>query len=108
MSEIAIGSYVLGTKFHDGDPGDPWAVGYYMGRGKDSYKNRHLIGDKDGNLYYGPKGFIRIRANLKTDVGHWLVENCSILEKSPPGSINLWNMLTEHAFETEATTGGNT
>lgn len=95
--DIAVGSYVLATKYDDGDPGDAWAVGYYIGPSK-NHPERYLVGDKDGNLYYGPNGFRRIRANLNADVGRWLVENCKILESSPPGSINIWTMLTNNAF----------
>lgn len=28
MKEPEKGDYVLGTKWHDGNPGDPWAVGF--------------------------------------------------------------------------------
>lgn len=106
---IAKGSYVLATKYNDGDPGDAWAVGYYIGP-SENHPERHLVGDADGNLYYGPNGFRRIRANLNKEVGHWLVENCDMLEKSPPGTVNLWTMLTGLAFDEQAdtATGGVT
>lgn len=95
--DIAKGSYVFATKYNDGDPGDAWAVGYYIGPAENR-PGRHLVGDKCGKLFYGPKGFIRIRANLNADVGRWLVENSKVLEASPPGSINMWAMLTDMAF----------
>jgi hypothetical protein len=95
--DIAKGSYVFATKYNDGDPGDAWAVGYYIGPAEDR-PGRHLVGDKNGNLFYGPKGFVRVRANLRDDVGRWLIEHSKILEASPPGSINMWTMLTYHAF----------
>jgi len=96
------GTYVLGTKYDDGDPGDAWGVGYYL----ESFtlpgqKTRHRIIGNDGSYLYGPKGFIKIRAGLRSDVGSWLVKNSATLEHSPPGSINLWTMLTDLAFGVE-------
>jgi hypothetical protein len=93
------GTYVIGTKYDDGDPGDAWGVGYYL----ESFQVpggeiRHRIIGNDGTYLYGPKGFKVVRAGLDPDVGRWLVENCAVLEKSPPGSINLWGMLTDLAF----------
>lgn len=109
---LPVGSYVLGTKYDDGDPGDAWGVGYYL----ESYRLpsdelrgvRHRIIGNDGNYLYGPKGFVRIRSGLQSDVGHWLVWNADALQRSPPGSINLWLMLTDLAFSIreDATTGG--
>lgn len=93
------GSYVLGTKYTDGDPGDAWGVGYYLESFQfGTNEIRHRIIGNDGNYLYGPKGFKVIRAGLREDVGRWLVENSAVLEKSPPGSINLWTMLTNLAF----------
>lgn len=95
------GTYVLATKYDDGDPGDAWAVGLYL----ESFclemgaVPRHRVIGNDGLYLYGPKGFKRIRAGITPDVGLWLIENAEALEKSPPGSINLWGMLTDLAFE---------
>lgn len=106
-----VGSYVLGTKYSDGDPGDAWGVGYYLESFRLSAggEQRHRIIDNDGNYLYGPKGFKVIRAGLQSDVGHWLVANADALQRSPPGSINLWLMLTDLAFGVceDASTGGN-
>lgn len=93
------GTYVLATKYNDGDPGDAWGVGYYL----ETYswpgrERRHRVVDSDGNYLYGPKGFVKMRAGLTSDVGSWLVNNSAVLELSPPGTINLWTMLTDIAF----------
>lgn len=109
---LPVGSYVLGTKYDDGDPGDAWGVGYYLEsfRFPDNarYGIRHRIIGNDGNYLYGPKGFIRIRAGLQSDVGNWLVANADALQRSPPGTINLWRMLTDLAFGVrEESTSGN-
>lgn len=95
------GTYVLATKYNDGDPGDAWGVGYYLESfyfEGEKERMRHRVIGSDGEYLYGPKGFIKVRAGLTPDVGHWLVENCAVLEHSPPGSINLWTMLTGLAF----------
>lgn len=99
---MPVGTYVLGTKYNDGDPGDAWGVGYYL----ESYRIpddprrglRHRVIDNDGNYLYGPKGFAVVRAGLQSDVGRWLVDNADMLQRSPPGTINLWHMLTPLAF----------
>lgn len=106
------GTYVLGTKYTDGDPGDAWGVGYYLETFMVQEKGhiRHRVIDNDGNYLYGPKGFVKVRAGLKSDVGSWLVQNADALQRSPPGSVNLWSMLTDIAFgvDENAATGGST
>jgi hypothetical protein len=106
MSEIAKGAYVLATKYSDGDPGDAWAVGYYLGKERMGHEDRHMVGDKDGKPYRA-SGYRYARANLRPEVGAWLVKNNAILEQSPPGAVNLWKMLTDLAFEdnSDNTTG---
>lgn len=99
---LPVGTYVLATKYDDGDPGDAWGVGYYLESFEHpSGKVRHRVIGDDGSYLYGPKGFVRMRAGLTNDVGRWLVENSAVLERSPPGTINLWMMLTELAFGVE-------
>ena len=96
---LPVGSYVLGTKYEDGDPGDAWGVGYYLESFKlPGNRLRHRIVGSDGAYLYGPKGFIKIRASLQPDVGRWLITHAGALEASPPGSVNLWAMLTDLAF----------
>ena len=95
------GTYIIGTKYRDGDPGDAWGVGFYL----ESYtlkgrSTRHRMIDNEGQYIYGPKGFAVIKGPLQIDVGHWLVANKGVFEASPPLSINIINMLN-HAFEEE-------
>lgn len=96
------GTYVLATKYNDGDPGDAWGVGYYLESFRLSFDGpvRHRVIGNDGKYLYGPKGFVKMRAGLQPDVGDWLVDNSEALERSPPGTINLWTMLTDQAFGT--------
>ena len=103
------GTYVLATKYDDGDPGDAWGVGFYL----ESFRFgdgpvRHRVIDSEGKYLYGPKGFVKMRHGLRPDVGRWLVDNADVLQRSPPGSINLWTMLTGIAFGEgdDAATGG--
>lgn len=97
---LTKGDYVLATKYADGDPGDPWAVAFYLEPGPDALdKPRYRVSHADGTLIYGPNGFRRCRRGLRADVGDWLLKNAKSLEASPPGTVNLWNMLTAQAFE---------
>lgn|GEM_PF-3363499 len=97
----AIGDYVLATKYGDGDPGDPWALGWYDGV-QDS-QGRHYVKDNDGNQIRG-NGFRRV-ARIRKDVGRWLIEVAAKdLERCPPATVNLWTMLTPAAFDLELDT----
>ena len=90
------GDYVLATKYNDGDPGDAWALGFYDGE----RDGRHFVKDSDGKqIRIG--GFRRV-APIRADVGHWLITVAAPhLERSPPGTVNLWTMLTPLAFDLE-------
>lgn len=58
------------------------------------------MGDENGQSYRS-NGYRSVRARLRADVGTWLIENAGYFEKSPPGTVNLWTMLTDDAFEAE-------
>jgi hypothetical protein len=85
-----IGSYVLATKYSDGDPGDRWAVGLYDGK----HGNRHMIKDSDGKRIHA--GGYRAVIRIPHEVGCWLLKNAKILESCPPGSVNLLQMVNTH------------
>lgn len=89
-----IGDYVFATKYSDGDPGDHWALGLYDGE----RNGRHYVKDNSGNQLRG-NGFRRV-ARIRADVGYWLLQMATALEASPAGTVNLWTMLTENAFDT--------
>jgi hypothetical protein len=101
----AIGDYVLATKWSDGDPGDPWALGFYAGElemGNDRCEikmaPRHLVNNSAGQSIR-PGGYRRV-ARIRKDVGAWLLNVAAKqLEMSPPGTVNLWTMLTPDAFD---------
>lgn len=90
---IEKGQYVLATKWNDGDPGDNWAVGYY-----DREENgRHFVVDGDGNNIRAG-GYRRV-GKISPEYGNWLLgQAAKVLEKSPPGTVNLWTMATPRAF----------
>jgi hypothetical protein len=94
MSEPRSGDYVLATKYEDGDPGDMWALGFY-----DCERDgRHYVKDGSGNQIRG-NGFRRV-APIRSDVGRWLLEVVAKqLERCPPGTVNIWTMLTPRAFD---------
>jgi len=88
---ITKGEYVFATKWDDGDPGDHWGVGFY-----DRFANgRHYVVDSAGKQIRG-NGFRRV-GRITVDVGRWLLSAGKSLEASPPGTVNLWTMLTERA-----------
>lgn len=102
----AVGDYVLATKWSDGDPGDPWALGFYAGeldmnndREQIKVAPRYLVNDSAGRTIR-PNGYRRV-APIRKDVGAWLLNVAAKqLEASPPGTVNLWTMLTPAAFDT--------
>lgn len=84
--EIAIGDYVLATKYSDGDPGDPWGVGYY-----DGFRNgRHYVLDGYG-VQIRAGGFRRV-GKISPEIGEWLLMNAHSLENTTPAPaiFNLW------------------
>lgn len=96
LEGMNIGDYVLATKYDDGDPGDTWAVGFYDGE----RDGRHYVKDATG-AQIRVNGFRRV-ARIRADVGTWLISVAApYLERSPPGTVNLWTMLTPVAFDLE-------
>jgi hypothetical protein len=95
LKPINIGDYVLATKYSDGDPGDAWALGFYDGVRDE--QGRHYVKDASGKQIRG-NGFRRV-GRIRADVGRWLLEDAAkVLERSPPGTVNLWTMLTAAAL----------
>lgn len=91
-----IGDYVLATKYHDGDPGDPWALGFYNGV---AFGDRHMVLDSNGRPIRAG-GFRRVGL-ITVEFGTWLWSARFILEQSPPCAVNLWGMLGERAVPDE-------
>lgn len=82
---IKQGDYVLATKYSDGDPKDPWGVGFF-----DEFDcERFYVMDSQGVwLRYG--GFRRCEA-ISKDLGKYI---CDHIEDIQQGSISLWDVIT--------------
>lgn len=87
IAACKVGDYVLATKYSDGDPGDRWAVGFYAGMGHDL----HMVNDSAGKQIHA--GGYRCVIRIPFDVGAWLLKNAHVLESSPPGAVNLLQMV---------------
>lgn len=69
INVIKKGTYVLATKYSDGDPNDQWCIGFY-----DRFENnRHYVVDSDGKQFR-MNGFRRC-AKIKKERGEWLLQN---------------------------------
>ena len=98
LTEPKIGDYVLATKWNDGDPGDPWAIGIYAGIHSRGETQRHMVNNADGSTIR-PNGFRKCHP-IRKDVGRWLLTVAADeLERSKPCTVNLWTMLTPAAFD---------
>lgn len=95
VPEVRKGDYVFATKWSDGHPQDHWCLGFYDRTEGD----RHYVVDSNGNQFRG-NGFRRV-AKIRNDVGTWLLSVAGGLEDAPAGTVNLWGMLTDKAFELE-------
>lgn len=82
-----LGDYVLATKYSDGDPGDPWALGFYAGL--DASGERHIVKDGSGQIIRG--AIYRRVGRITVDIGNWLWANKYNLEQAP-SKISLWGM----------------
>ena len=90
-----IGDYVLATKYPDGDPGDPWAVGY-LNEIRDytlgnQLEHAYYVGDQETHSFR-VNGYTRC-IKIYYEIGEWLINNAKVLESSPPGSINILKMV---------------
>jgi hypothetical protein len=82
-TDLAKGDYVLATKWGDGDPQDPWYVGFYDGF-NDEWQ-RHFVVDADGKSAR-PGGFRRVK-RINGKRGAWLLNHRDEIEQS---SKSLW------------------
>ena len=71
-----LGDYVLASKYNDGDPGDHWAVGFYVG----SFRDRHLVADSNGALYRY-NGFRRMQ-HISPSRGAWMIEHIPDIDRT--------------------------
>lgn len=99
-----IGTYVLATKYDDGDPGDHYAVGFYDGCYNHHGEARFLVRDSEGNLFRA-NGFRRCEPVSKEE-GEALIGSFPDLKplevkENPPGQDDalvgksVWDRLSE-------------
>jgi len=77
--QVAVGDYVLATKYRDGDPQDHWAIGFYAGP-MDYNPPRHDVVDGEGNRFRG-NGFRRIK-KITPERGAWMLGHTRDIELS--------------------------
>lgn len=75
----SIGEYVLGTKWSDGDPQDPWAIGFLSEIHETSYVRYFTVTHADGRIIRS--GLRKVR-KISQDRGKWLLENSRMIEES--------------------------
>ena|ERR1700734_3409042 len=85
---IKPGSYVLATKYYDGDPGDQYAMGFFEYWYDHFGQNRYIVVDNDGNSFRG-NGF-RCIASLSHRRGVWLCANIKLID-SLMDSFSIWH-----------------
>lgn len=88
---IEKGNYVLATKFEDGDPFDPWCVGFYDGLNE---KGRHMVTNKQG-VPFRLNGFGSVYV-ITRDLGEWIIHNKGFIEDKRVSFIDL--MKTPHSI----------
>lgn len=72
------GDYVLAMKWPDGDPGDPWAVGFYSHCSE--LTGRHIVVNGQGETFRAG-GYRRVE-KISHARGAWLLENSEAIERS--------------------------
>lgn len=87
MEKIPVGTYVLGTKFTDGSPQDPWIVGFVAyHRGLLTYVTTAEPGTAQAGMLRGCRRVKPISANR----GRWILAIKSTIEQS---HFSLWRWL---------------
>lgn len=79
-AEIQNGDYVLATRWSDGDPRDPWFIGFYDGNNGNDKLIRHYVTGNDG-VRFRPGGYTRVK-KISAEMGAWLLANQEAIEAS--------------------------
>ena len=88
--KLKSGDYVVGTVWNDGDPNDPWAIGWYVSSRIGSGVTKHLISDNYGGLFR-TDGFRRVK-KISPEAGNFLLTNKEKIEQS--GRSVYWHLRT--------------
>ena len=73
------GDYVVATKYHDGDPGDQFCIGFYDRSFEHAGGTRHLVVNSNG-AQFRHNGFRRVE-RVSHRRGAWLVNNIALIER---------------------------
>ena len=84
--EVEDGDYVIGTRWQDGNPGDPWAVGWveklpFLIR---DTKSRWYVKDKKGTDL---NGLYRRVKKISAERGDFLIRNADYIEAQKRYSV---------------------
>lgn len=75
---VVKGTYVVATKYTDGDPGDQFCIGFYDGSYDHYGQTRYLVVDGEGKQFRH-NGFRRIK-RISARRGEWMVKNLAMIE----------------------------
>lgn len=79
MSNFQKGDYVIATKYHDGNSGDGFCVGFYKEIYNHYSQTRHIVVDSDDKPFLA-NGFRRVKKISKRR-GEWIVKNFKLIEE---------------------------
>lgn len=89
------GTYVLATKYSDGESGDDWCVGFIKHDALIERKERHHVVDSEGRLFRG-NGFRRAEP-IERNEGDYILSQRAAL--SGNWGISLWKLLAQFRGE---------
>jgi hypothetical protein len=97
---ISQGDYVLATKYHDGDPRDPFVVGFFI----EVYRDRFIVADSEGKSFR-ITGFRRCE-KISGRVGNALVAAMSVIGNVVGPSVWYWRYHPDALDRLRAMKGG--
>lgn len=89
---LEVGDYVLASKYRDGDPNDPWFVGFIKQIIRCEDYDKYKIADEDGNLLYS--SMLARAERIGKANGHQLVR-CKKYIKESNKSVYYWKNNTK-------------
>ena len=88
-TDLVVGDYALASHWSDGDPKDPWAVGFYAGTLDGYSPTRFNVVDGAGKPFRS-NGFRRVE-KISKERGDWIVRHTQKIESS---GLSLWYFAT--------------
>lgn len=87
---MEIGMYCLGCASVEGDPKEPWVVGFLKEVRRDAEGDHYVLCDLDGESVH-ESDIVAVRAVSK-EIGDWLVKNKKRLQEE---GVSLWNYVID-------------